>query len=402
MILGIDQFIDRTELHKDLAGSRLAFLGHAASINSAGIHSLDSLMKLKALQATCAFGPQHGMRSEKQDNMIESNNYMDPVHGIPVFSLYGDVRRPTEEMTDQFDILLVDLQDIGARVYTYSTTLFYMLEACTEHSRKVILLDRPNPAGRAVEGTLPEKGWESFIGDAPLIMRHGLTIGEMAHWYIRLKNLDIDFRLVEMQGYHPLTGPGYGWPVFDLPWVNPSPNASGLNMARCFPGTALIEGTNLSEGRGTTTPLEILGAPDLNIRNVLKETKRLAPAWMQGCLIRPCSFEPAYDKYQNKLCSGMQIHTDYSGYDPERFKPYRLVAAILKAIRNLYPEYDMWRTGPFEYETDKRPIDLLSGGPFLREWVDDANATAGDLEARLQQDENRWLEQREAFIVYPE
>ena len=303
-------------------------------------------------------------------------------------------------MMDGFDILLIDLQDIGARVYTYSTTLFYMLEACAEKSKTVIILDRPNPAGRAVEGTILEPGWESFIGTVPLIMRHGLTPGELAGWYVWKVGLDLDLQVVKMTGYEPDEPPGFGWPQNQLVWVNPSPNAASLNMVRCFPGMALFEGTNLSEGRGTTTPLEMVGAPDLDFREVLKTFSNWSHDWMRGAIFRPCHFEPTFDKYQGILCSGLQIHTDHPVFNPYLFKPYRIAAGLMKVIRKLVPDYHLWRRGVFEYENDRLAIDILSGSAFLRSWVDDPEGIPWDLEKKLMENEAGWLSERSAYLIY--
>ena len=400
MLLGIDQVISSSDFSQRWSGARVAFLGHAASVTRDGIHSMDALARHPEVNLVCGFGPQHGMRSEKQDNMVESEDYQDPVLNIPVYSLYGETRKPTRKMVQNFDVLLVDLQDIGARVYTYSTTLFYMLDACSEMSRSVWVLDRPNPAGRVVEGTILEKGWESYIGEVPLIMRHGLTLGELARWYVDQKELDIDLHVLQMCGYHPDDPHGFGWPQNQLAWVNPSPNASSINMVRCFPGTVLLEGTTLSEGRGTTTPLELAGAPDLDFKRLWSDAIELAPDWMRGAIIRPCFFEPTFDKHYGRLCSGIQIHTDFDHFNPYFFKPFRLVLGLLKAIRRRDPGYHLWRKGPFEYETDKWPIDILTGSSFIRRWVDDPHATVADMEEKISLDEASWLSSRTEFLLY--
>lgn len=399
MKLGIDLLLENSDLRSTLAGRRVALLGHPASVTSAGQHTLDALAACPGLKIAAAFGPQHGMRGDKQDNMIESDDYLDPALQIPVFSLYGKVRRPSRRMLDSFDVLLVDLQDIGTRIYTFITTVGYMLEAAAQSGRSVWILDRPNPAGRQIEGTILEPGWESFIGIGPLIMRHGFTIGEFARWWVAQRKLDVDLHVVEMQGYDPEAAPGYGWPAFELPWVNPSPNASSLNMARCFPGTVLFEGTTLSEGRGTTTPLETIGAPDIDFGRVLRRAEGVAPEWMTSCHIRVCFFEPTFQKHRGRLCSGVQIHTDYTGYRPDNFRPYRVGALLLKAIRLEYPDYPIWHHNEYEYEVGRLAIDLLSGGTFLREWVDNPASTPGDFDARLGQDESRWAEIRREFLL---
>ncbi|GAK61287.1 hypothetical protein U27_01187 [Candidatus Vecturithrix granuli] len=400
MKLGIDTLLENREMRRQLAGRRVALLGHPASVTKNCCHSLDALMECPEIRVASAFGPQHGMRGDKQDNMIESEDYMDPRHHIPVFSLYGEVRYPTDTMMATFDVLLIDLQDIGTRIYTYVTTLAYMLEACARHQKSLWVLDRPNPAGRPIEGTILEEGWESFIGVGPLIMRHGMTLGELARWFVAVKHLDLDVQIIPMTDYQPDAAPGYGWPLHELPWVNPSPNASSLNMARCFSGTVLFEGTTLSEGRGTTTSLEVIGAPDLDFDVVLKRMETLQPQWLKGCFIRRCAFEPTFQKHAGKLCAGIQIHTDHHAYRHEQFQPYRLAAMLLKSIRLEYPEYPIWHTLPYEYETEKLAIDLLSGGTFLREWVDDAASEPADFDVRLRRDEQAWAQLRQPYVLY--
>jgi uncharacterized protein YbbC (DUF1343 family) len=400
MLLGIDVLLNDSKRRKALTGKRIALLGHPASVTHSSQHSLDALMSCSDLRVSAAFGPQHGMLGDRQDNMMESYDYTDPHYHIPVFSLYGHVRRPTLKMMETFDVLLVDLQDIGTRIYTFVTTCAYMLEACAVYNKSIWILDRPNPAGRPVEGTLLQPGWESFVGVAPMLMRHGLTHGEFARWFVDLKKLNVDLDVVKMNGYRPGDAPGYGWPVFELSWVNPSPNASSLNMARCFPGTVLFEGTTLSEGRGTTHSLELFGAPDIDSDAVLNRMNELAPEWLKGCWLRRCYFEPTFHKHTGKLCAGIQIHTDNILYHHEQFRPYRIAALALKSIRHLYPEYKLWREYPYEYEKERLAIDLLSGSTFLREWVDKPAATIRDLETRLIQDEACWSEQRKPYLVY--
>lgn len=400
MNLGIDELLYNNNLRRALGGRRVALLGHPASVTRDCRHTLDVLMACPGITITSAFGPQHGMLGDKQDNMVESGDYIDPRYNIPVFSLYGDVRRPTTEMMDTFDVLLVDLQDVGTRIYTFVTTLTYMIEACASLAKSIWVLDRPNPAGRPAEGTILETGWESFVGAGPMLMRHGLTVGEIAKWWVALKKLDVDLQVVPMTGYDPDAAPGYGWPVMELSWINPSPNASSLNMARCFPGTVLLEGTTISEGRGTTTALEIMGAPDIDYDVIIKNMAKMAPEWMRGCIIRKSYFEPTFQKHAGKLCSGMQIHTDNAFYRHDEFRPYRIVALMLKAIRQNYPDYPIWRKFPYEYETERLAIDLLSGGAFLREWVDDPGAQPADFQARLIADERAWVEIRSPYLLY--
>lgn len=232
-------------------------------------------------------------------------------------------------------------------------------------------------------------------------MRHGLTMGEAALWFKRRFRLDVDLRVVAMQGYNPTKGPGYGWPLQDLAWVNPSPNAASLSMARCFPGTVLIEGTHLSEGRGTTRPLETLGGPGLDMDKVLSEMHRISEDWLLGCHLRPGFFQPTFHKHAGQIIPGFQIHVDDRSYQHLNFRPYRLVAAWLKAIRTLYPSYQIWRDFHYEYEKTRLAFDLINGGPQLREWVDNPSAVAADLDAICVPDEAMWTEDRRPCLLYP-
>ena len=400
MNLGVDELLRNSTLRGALEGRRVALLGHPASVTRECRHTLDALVDCPEIKIVSAFGPQHGMLGDKQDNMVESEDFVDPRYGIPVFSLYGEVRRPTAAMMHTFDVLLVDLQDIGTRIYTFITTLTYMIEACANYAKTIWVLDRPNPAGRPIEGTILEPGWESFVGAGPLIMRHGLTPGEIARWWVDLKRLNVNLNVVDMTGYDPDAAPGFGWPILELSWVNPSPNASSLNMARCFPGTVLLEGTTLSEGRGTTTALEVAGAPDIDFDLIFARMNSLAPEWLGGCIIRRCCFEPTFHKHAGKLCSGVQIHTDNASYRHDQFRPYRLIAALLKAIRSEYPNYELWREFAYEYETERLAVDLLSGGTFLRDWVDDPGAKPSDFDERLTNDERAWAEIRAPYLLY--
>ncbi|HEY5412039.1 MAG TPA: DUF1343 domain-containing protein [Caulobacteraceae bacterium] len=400
MKFGIDRLIAEPELRAPLEGRRVALLAHPASVTQDLIHSLDALAALPRMNLTAAFGPQHGLRGDKQDNMVESPDFNDPVHGIAVFSLYGEVRRPTGQMMGAFDVLLVDLQDLGCRIYTFITTLLYVLEAAAAHGKTVWVLDRPNPVGRPIEGLTLRPGWESFVGAGPLPMRHGLTLGELGDWFIRSRGLDVDYRVIEMQGWRPDEGPGHGWPLGERAWVNPSPNAPNLWMARAYAGTVMVEGATLSEGRGTTRPLEIFGAPDIDGRRVIAEMQALAPQWLEGCQLRDLAFEPTFHKHARQLCSGVQIHTEGPAYDHEAFRPWRLQALAFKAIRRLYPDYDLWRDFPYEYVTDKLAIDVINGSPLLREWVDDPAGAPGDLDALTAPDEEAWAEERRDFLRY--
>ena len=395
MKLGIERLLADRALRAPLAGKRVALLAHPASVTRELTHSLDALAALRDLRLSAAFGPQHGLRGDKQDNMVESPDYHDPRHGIPVYSLYGDVRRPTTAMMASFDVLLVDLQDLGCRVYTFITTLRYVLEAAAAHGKAVWVLDRPNPIGRAVEGTRLRAGWESFVGAGALPMRHGLTMGELARWFVHTLRLQVELQVIAMDGWR-----GDGWPLGERVWVNPSPNAPNLGMARCYPGSVMLEGTTLSEGRGTTRPLEVLGAPDLDAGALARTMREIAPQWLRGCALRECWFEPTFHKHAGKLCAGLQLHAEEPLYDASAFRPWRLVAAAFKALRKLRPDYALWRDFAYEYERDRLAIDLINGGELLRQWVEDAGAASADLEALAAPDEASWRAEREPFLIY--
>ncbi|QLC24235.1 DUF1343 domain-containing protein [Parasphingopyxis algicola] len=401
MKFGIDRLLKDRELRKPLEGQRVALLAHPASVTADLSHSLDALIAA-GINVTAAFGPQHGIKGDKQDNMVETEDETDPVYGIPLFSLYGEVRRPTGQSMGTFDTVLIDLQDLGCRIYTFVTTLRYMLEAAAEHGKSVWVLDRPNPAGRPVEGLTLREGWESFVGAGPMPMRHGLTLGEMGRWFVDHLGIDVDCRVIEMDGWQPDAAPGFGWPLGDRLWINPSPNAANLWMARAYAGTVMLEGTTLSEGRGTTRPLELFGAPDIDARSILAEMERLAPDWLTGCKLREIWFEPTFHKHAGTLCHGVQIHPEGDFYDHQAFKPWRLQALAFKAIRRLYPDYAIWRSTDFKYEytDDVLAIDVINGSPLLREWVDDGAAEPGDLDALTQPDELAWQKVRAPVLRY--
>ena len=404
MKFGLERFLQDPALRAPLKGRRVALLAHPASVTRDLTHSLDALAALPDLRLTAAFGPQHGLRGDKQDNMVESPDFTDPRLGIPVFSLYGEVRRPTDAMMAPWDVLLVDLQDLGCRIYTFITTLRYVLEAAAAHGKAVWVLDRPNPAGRPVEGLTLREGWESFVGAGPMPMRHGMTMGELGHWFIDQLGLQLEYRVIAMEGWQPGAGPGFGWPMRageERTWVNPSPNAANLWMARAYAGTVMLEGTTLSEGRGTTRPLELFGAPGIDTRRLLADMRALAPEWLAGCLLRECWFEPTFHKHAGQLCAGVQIHTeDPARYDHAAFRPWRLQALAFRALRLQAPDYPLWRDFAYEYEHDRLAIDLINGSPLLREWVDDTTRPPAELEALAAADEAAWRAARAPFLLY--
>ena len=400
MKFGIDRLLAEPHLRQPLVGRRVALVAHPASVTADLHHALDALAACPEIDLSAAFGPQHGLKGDKQDNMVETVDTLDPVYGIPVFSLYGEVRRPTAAMMDSADVFLFDLQDLGCRIYTFVTTLLYLLEEAARHGKSVWVLDRPNPAGRPVEGLTLLPGRESFGGAGPLPMRHGLTLGEMGHWFIRQFGLDVDYRVIAMDGWAPEQAPGFGWPA-DRLWINPSPNAANLNMARAYAGTVMLEGTTLSEGRGTTRPLEVLfGAPDIDATAVLAAMTRLAPDWLTGCALRECWFEPTFHKHAGRLCSALMVHAEGGFYNHAQFRPWRLQALAFKAIREVVPDYPLWRDFPYEYEFDRLAIDVINGGPGLRHWVDDPAAAPGDLDALARRDEAAWHDMTRGLLLY--
>jgi uncharacterized protein YbbC (DUF1343 family) len=397
MKMGLEVLLSDAKMIQALRKRRVSLVCHPASVDEKLNHSFDLLHKKIGLSS--AFGPQHGVKGEKQDNMIESGDFIHPEYKIPIFSLYGEVRRPTPRMMDTFDVVLFDLQDLGCRIYTFITTLLYVMEECAKYKKQIIILDRPNPAGREVEGFSLRKGWESFVGAAEFPMRHGLTPGEMALFYKAHFNLDVDLKVIKMKGYSADKKPGFGWPA-DRSWVNPSPNAPTLNMARAYCGTVMIEGTTLSEGRGTTRALEQVGASDVDFAKVLKLMRQKAPQWLKGVVLRECFFEPTFHKHEKKLCHGFQIHTDLPEYQPTLFKPYRLITLMLKCVRELYPKYGLYRDFAYEYTAGKLAFDVIHGGPELREWIENPAAKPADLEKALKKDEKEWMRKRRPYLLY--
>ncbi len=340
-LFGIDRLLADPELRRPLEEKRVALLAHPASVTKDLTHSLDALVAA-GLNVSAVFGPQHGVRGDLQDNMMESPDYTDPTYGVPVFSLYGEVRRPSGQSMGTFDTILVDLQDLGCRIYTYVTTLLYVLEAAAGHGKSVWVLDRPNPAGRPIEGLTLRPGWESFVGAGPIPMRHGLTLGELGQWFVDSMKIDVDYRVIEMEGW----------------------------------------------------------APDIEPGRILAEMQAFAPEWLEGCKLREISFEPTFHKHSGQLCHGVHIHAEGPFYDHAAFKPWRLQALAFKAIRRLQPGYALWRDFPYEYEFDKLAIDVINGSPLLREWVDDPTTAASDLDELTIPDERDWEEQRKAYLIY--
>jgi uncharacterized protein YbbC (DUF1343 family) len=397
MKMGIECLLEDAELLAELKGKRVALLAHPASVNHQLKHSVDLLFST-GIELTCLFGPQHGMKGDKQDNMIETDDELDPVYKIPTYSLYGKVRRPTPEMLKDFDLLLFDLQDVGCRIYTYLTTLIYLLEDFSNSGHEIWVLDRPNPAGRQVEGTYLKPEFKSFVGACEMPMRHGLTLGEAGLWYNDANQLKTKLTVISMSGYSAEDTVNWGWPA-DMPLVNPSPNIPNVTSSRVFCGSVLLEGTFVSEGRGTTRPLEVLGAPMIQPQKLVSRLNKKFPEVSKGCVIRPCYFEPTFQKHAKKLCGGFQVHVDDSIYLENEFQPYRLFAAALRCVRELYPDFTIFKQPPYEYEEKLLPIEILSGSDFFKSWVESSEGFSV-FDETCKADEERWLEERQAYLLY--
>ncbi len=372
-----------------LGEKRIGLLTNQASVDSTLNNTVDLLVQSYPETIKALFGPQHGFRGEKQDNMVESQDFIHPRFNLPVFSLYGTSRVPTKEMLELIDILVIDLQDIGTRVYTFITTLAYCLRAAQEHGKKVVVLDRPNPiGGTAVEGNLLKEQLRSFVGVYPLPMRHGLTIGEAAGIFNTQHRIGCDLEVIPMEGwkrtmYFQETG---------LHWIPPSPNMPSFTTALVYPGQVILEGTNLSEGRGTTTPFEILGAPFID---PFRLHYNLAGKDLPGIHLREVFFQPTFHKWQGEVCGGLQIHIT----DPDSYKPYVTSLTIIQEIHSLYPRDFSWRNPPYEYEEEKMPIDLISGDDSIREAIEQGR-DVNQLEASWKEELDQFREMAKHHFLY--
>ena len=366
----------------------LGLIIHPASVTREFQLSVDALLQ-EGFSIKALFGPQHGARGEKQDNMIESGHYADPYTGLPVHSLYSNVRKPTPEMLSGLDAIVFDLQDVGVRVYTFIWTMLLAMEACAEIGIRFIVLDRPKPIGGIQrEGAVLRKDFESFVGLHPIPLRHGLTCGELATWMNETRGIGCDLEIIECRGWRR----SMGWSDTGLPWVAPSPNLPTPVSWLVSPGMVLLEGTNLSEGRGTTKPFEYFGAPYLNIERLLD---LLGQEHLDGVMIRPCHFEPTFQKYAGTMCAGGQLHVT----DPATFQPVRTAITILRAARELAPREFSWSKPPYEYEENLMPIDLIWGHNGLRHRIDDG-ATVDEVLEGVQEDLDTFKEDIRDFLIY--
>jgi uncharacterized protein YbbC (DUF1343 family) len=372
-----------------LRGAVVGVVCNHASVGHGLKHVVDLLASADGVRLGAIFGPQHGFRSDVQDNMVETPHADDPRMRVPIYSLYSDTREPTAEMLRGLDVLVIDLQDIGARIYTYIYTMANCLRACARHGVPVIVCDRPNPInGVDVEGAALAPGFESFVGQFPIPMRHGMTIGELARFFNQEFGFGATVDVVRMEGWRRQ--------MFaddtDFPWVMPSPNMPTLDTAVVYPGTVLFEGTLLSEGRGTTRPFELVGAPGIPAESFAQEMNALD---LPGVLFRPAVFEPTFQKHARAACGGCQVHVT----DRAAFRPVLTGVALIGMFRRFDPKRELWRQPPYEYEHTKLPFDILSGSSALRGQIDGGMAATA-IAATWRADEEAFVKRREKYLLY--
>ena len=372
-----------------LRGARVGVVCNHASVDRGFLHVVDRLAAADGITLGAIFGPQHGFRSDVQDNMIETPHADDPARRVPVYSLYSETREPTAEMLKGLDALVIDLQDIGARIYTYIYTMANCLRACGRHDVPVIVCDRPNPiGGLEVEGAALVPGFESFVGLFPIPMRHGMTMGELARFFNDEFALGANLEVVRMEGWRR----GMFADATGLPWVMPSPNMPTLDTAIVYPGTVLFEGTMLSEGRGTTRPFELLGAPWIDAERFSAEMNGLG---LPGAYFRAAVFEPTFQKHAKQACGGCQIHVT----DRASFKPVLTGVALIAMFRRFDSRMFQWRQPPYEYEREKLPFDILAGSDLLRRQIE-SDMPAAAIADTWREDEDAFRKIRQRFLLY--
>ncbi len=373
---------------RDLKGARAGLVVHPASVNRRLQHAMTVCAASKQFKLTTLFGPQHGILGQTQDNMIEWEGFRDPSSGLPVYSLYGKTRKPLPGMLNDIDVLIVDLQDVGSRYYTFIWTLDLCMQSCHESGKSVVVLDRPNPIGPATEGPALDPEYASFVGLRPLPVRHGMTIGEIGVYLCAEFYPGLDYRVVTMKGWKR----NMRFEQTGLPWVLPSPNMPTTDTALVYPGMCLLEATNISEGRGTTRPFEIFGAPFVHPEALVRVLDDLK---LPGVVFRPLSFLPTFQKHANTLCGGAQIHVT----DPEKFRPFKTGVAVIKAIHNTWPRDFAWKQPPYEYEEVKLPIDILAGTDRLRKDIE-AWKDLDDMEKWWKQETKSFEKTRKRYLIY--
>lgn len=372
-----------------LGDARVGLICNPTTVDHHYRHAADLFYAHPYIRLTTLFGPQHGIRGETQDNMIEWEGFRDARTGIPVHSLYGAGREPTTEMLADLDVLVFDIQDVGTRVYTFIYTMALAMQAARREGKRMVVLDRPNPIGsEAIEGNLLEPGCESFVGMFPIPMRHGMTIGELARLFNEKYSLGCDLEVVHMCGYARTLW----FDQTDAPWIIPSPNMPTLETATVYPGAVFIEGTKISEGRGTTRPFELSGAPYIDAYALAANLNQLE---LPGVYFRPHSFQPTFQKYAGKLCHGVQIHV----LDRLAFKPVITGIALIKAIHQLCPKDFAWQDPPYEYVYDKLPFDVIAGTSRLREQIE-RDASIEEIAASWKVGEETFAEERLPYLLY--
>jgi len=387
MKLGLEVLLDSKLALLD--GARVGLIVNPASIDSRFRHAADRFHQHPQINLTALFGPQHGIRGETQDNMIEWQSFRDKRTGLPAYSLYGETRKPTPEMLADVDVLVFDIQDVGTRVYTFVYTMALAMEAARECGKRFVVLDRPNPInGVQIEGSILEPEFQSFVGMFPIPMRHGMTIGELALMFNREFAIGCDVEVVRLEDWNR-----HMWfEDTDLPWVMPSPNIPTVDTAVVYPGSVIIEGTNISEGRGTTRPFEIIGAPFIDPNEL---SAALTNSNLPGAIFRSIHFQPTFHKFAGELCGGVQIHVT----DRNAFKPVITGVAIISAIRGLYSDHFKWKEPPYEYVFDRLPFDVINGGSRLREQIE-SNVASSDIEESWQDGLSEFAERRETYFLY--
>lgn len=372
-----------------LDGARVGLIVHPASINSRYEHAADLLLRNNRTKVAALFGPQHGIRGHTQDNMIEWQTFRDERTGLPAYSLYGETRKPIPEMLDGVDALVIDVQDVGTRVYTYIHTMALAMQAARECDKRFVVLDRPNPInGLKIEGPILDPEFKSFVGMFPIPLRHGMTVGELALMFNQEYGVGCDLEVVKMEGWRR----AMWFEETGLPWVMPSPNMPHVDTAAVFPGSVMLEGTTVSEGRGTTRPFEIIGAPYIDAAAL---TGELARHKLPGFALRELYFEPTFHKFSGRLCAGVQIHVT----DRTAFKPAITGVAVISSIRRLYPEEFGWKQPPYEYVYDKLPFDVISGGSAVREQIE-AGVSMAVIEEGWREALERFESARARYLLY--
>lgn len=375
---------------QQLNGSGVGLVIHPASVNRKLEYAVDNAVKSKRFILKALFGPQHGIRGETQDNMVEWKGFTDKKTGLPVYSLYSQIRKPTQEMLEHIDALVFDIQDIGARYYTFIWTMELCMQACLENNKSFVILDRPNPiGGHIIEGAMLNMEYASFVGQRPLPVRHGMTVGEIGNYLKDEFYQNLNLYIVKMKNWKR----NMWFDMTGLPWVMPSPNMPTPDTAFVYPGMCLLEGTNMSEGRGTTRPFEIFGAPFIEPEALVKQLNEFK---LPGVIFRPLYFQPTFQKHVGMTCGGAQMHIT----NRERFKPFKTGVAIMKAAYDLYPKDFKWKEPPYEYETKKLPIDILAGTDRLRKNIEEGKD--------LEQMEKWWEEEclcfnktiRKKYLIY--